>query len=89
MSKKIKRDERVARIAKEAFNSNLFMDNYEPPSNYGISQLILMVRDPYSIYAYWEIAPVSLSTLKRKVSKKKINSGKSCIKIIRCTYDKY
>ena len=33
-----------------------FIDNYDLPSHYGTTRLTLMVKDPFWIYAYWELA---------------------------------
>ncbi|MCD4780850.1 MAG: DUF4912 domain-containing protein [Candidatus Omnitrophica bacterium] len=35
-------------------------ENYVLPTDYGISQITLLTRDPFWIYAYWEINPKSL-----------------------------
>lgn len=44
-----------------------FQDNYSLPTNYNTSTLTLIARDPYWIYAYWEIAPSSIEQLRRQI----------------------
>lgn len=48
--------------AKEAF-----LDNSELPAIYNATYITLIARDPYWIYAYWEIAPSSLEELRHKI----------------------
>jgi hypothetical protein len=30
---------------------------FELPSGYGDNKILLLVRDPYWVYSYWEISP--------------------------------
>ncbi|MBN1354123.1 MAG: DUF4912 domain-containing protein, partial [Candidatus Omnitrophica bacterium] len=43
-------------------------DSCELPSNYGGTRLTLLVKDPFWIYAYWEISHDSLVSLKKSMS---------------------
>ncbi|HDN85545.1 MAG TPA: DUF4912 domain-containing protein, partial [Candidatus Aerophobetes bacterium] len=45
----------------------VFVDNEELPASYNITNLTLMVRDPYGIHAYWEIAPSSIEEVRKKI----------------------
>lgn len=42
-------------------------DYAELPASYNSTNLTLMARDPYWIYAYWEIASAAIETLKNKL----------------------
>jgi len=42
------------------------IDSYELPSSYNTTSVTLMARDPYWLYAYWEIAPSSIEEMKKK-----------------------
>jgi hypothetical protein len=41
-----------------------FVDNYDLPAGYDASSLTLIARDPYCIFAYWEISPTSIEAVK-------------------------
>jgi uncharacterized protein len=47
---------------------NRFKEDYELPYNYNITQLTLMVKDPFWMYAYWEITDESLNSAKAQIS---------------------
>jgi len=53
-----------------------FIDSYDLPLSYGETYLSLMSKDPKWIYAYWEINPEDLVTLKDRISDQDI--GTSC-----------
>ena len=44
-----------------------FVDTYELPSHYNETRLVLIPKDPHWIFAYWDIAPTSLSRLREKI----------------------
>jgi hypothetical protein len=44
-----------------------FVDRYELPHSYGNTSLTLIAKDPFWIYAYWEIAPHSIDMLKERI----------------------
>jgi uncharacterized protein len=39
----------------------------ELPATYGVDRLVIMVRDPYWIHAYWEITPASISRAREQL----------------------
>ncbi|OQX87996.1 MAG: hypothetical protein B6D55_01535 [Candidatus Omnitrophica bacterium 4484_70.2] len=45
----------------------VFVDNEELPASYNVTNLTLMVRDPYGIHAYWEITPSSIEEVRKKI----------------------
>ena len=47
--------------------AKLFVDCCELPLRYDRTAVALMARDPYWLYAYWEINPTSLKAIKRKL----------------------
>ncbi len=46
------------------------VETYQLPSRYQETYLTLIARDPYWIYAYWEISPQSIEAMKRKMGDK-------------------
>lgn len=44
-----------------------FIDSEEIPANYNKTSLTLVARDPYWIYAHWEITPASIDHIKREI----------------------
>jgi len=46
-----------------------FTEDYALPPVYGKTYCTLIARDPYCIYAYWEIAPAALAELKKKIGR--------------------
>ncbi len=53
------------------FQKSTFVDSYDLPSGYESTQLTLIMRDPYWIYAYWEIASQSWEDLKARIGQHK------------------
>lgn len=45
----------------------VFIEDYQIPSAYNTTTLTLMARDPFWIFAYWEIAPSSIEEVKNKI----------------------
>lgn len=43
-----------------------YAETYQLPSRYGIDRLVLMPRDPYWLYAYWEITHKKYQEMKEK-----------------------
>lgn len=50
-------------------------------SGHAASRLVFMVRDPFWIYAYWEIAPDDIQSLKDKLSKEEIMEAKIILRM--------
>ena len=44
-----------------------FIDSEELPANYNKTSLTLVARDPYWIYAHWEITPSSVDKIKHNI----------------------
>ena len=44
-----------------------FVDNLDLPASYNCTKLTLIPRDPYWLYAYWEIAPSSIEEMKKQL----------------------
>lgn len=53
---------------KDNVEKKVFVDDASIPSNYNETKITLIARDPYWIYAYWEIAPNSFAELKKQIS---------------------
>jgi hypothetical protein len=55
----------VAGSAPEAVSH--ITDSYDLPNDYGATSVTLIARDPYWIYAYWELAESSFSAAKKEL----------------------
>lgn len=62
-----------------------FVENYDLPFSYGSTNITLIVRDPNWIYAYWEIAPLSIETLKEAIGDQ-INNAAYVIRMYDVTF---
>jgi len=51
------------------------VDTYEFPSTYNLTQIILMVKDPYWIYAYWDIAQSAIDSARSLMSNEEFRSA--------------
>ena len=60
---------------------NVFVDHQELPSLYGTTRLTLLAKDPYWIYAYWEITPNSLESFKKILPKEDVENAKFVLRI--------
>lgn len=59
---------KLAQVSKlETEKRITLVDDYQLPPHYDTTRLVLMAKDPYWIYAYWEIAPASIANLKNKI----------------------
>lgn len=59
----------------------VIVDDCDLPARYGTTNVALMVKDPFWLYAYWEIAPDSLESLKNKLSKEDAEMAKIVLRI--------
>lgn len=60
---------------------SVLLDNCEIHANYGTTQAVLMVKDPFWIYAYWEISSDSLESLKRIITEEEMQTGKTVLRM--------
>ncbi|MBN3040583.1 MAG: DUF4912 domain-containing protein [Candidatus Omnitrophica bacterium] len=57
----------------KSFNENIIIprhdyhETYELPHSYNSTHLVLLVKDPFWIYAYWELTPESLNSLRSDI----------------------
>ena len=51
----------------ETFRNNVFSNL---PENYGDNKIVVMVRDPWTIYTYWEINKEIESKVREDIEKK-------------------
>jgi len=58
-----------------------FVDNYELPKNYGTTDLRLLVKDPFWLHAYWEVAPHSLESAKSRFSRKEADASRMVLRM--------
>ena len=59
----------------------IFIDDYEFPQNYGTSRLRLLVKDPLSIYAYWQLPQDLVRLLSGRLSKEEIDSSRLVLRM--------
>lgn len=52
-----------------------FVENLDLPAGYNHTNLTLIPRDPYWIFAYWEISPSALEKLKKRIGKKSFENA--------------
>src|SRR3990167_9030461 len=45
----------------------VFFDQQDLSANYDVTKLTLIARDPFAIYAYWEISAQSANEIKKKI----------------------
>ncbi len=58
-----------------------FSDEQELPSHYGTTYLKLLVRDPFWIYAYWEISETAWKNLNEKFSSNEISGAQTILRL--------
>ena len=58
-----------------------FSDEQELPSHYGTTYLKLLVRDPFWIYAYWEISETAWKSLNEKFSSNEISGAQTILRL--------
>lgn len=58
-----------------------FADTYELPSHYESTRVTLIVKDPFWIYAYWEIAPDALAAIKNNLSPEQRDAAKTVLRM--------
>jgi hypothetical protein len=63
----------------------VIIDNYELPSYNDACRLTLMVKDPFWIFAYWEITPSCREALINKFGKDKIEQAKVVLRMYNVT----
>jgi len=60
---------------------SFFPENDYLPSNYGITRCVLLVRDPYWVYAYWEVEEGHIDKIKRNISESQVATAKFVLRI--------
>jgi len=58
-----------------------FVDSYDLPPDYSRTQLTLILKDPFWIYAYWDIARHSVEFLRSVVSGEQIDRAKTVLRM--------
>jgi hypothetical protein len=59
--------------------------NSEIPQCYGDNKIVLMTRDPWTLYSYWEIKKEVEDEVKESISQKGLNASKSVLRIYEVT----
>lgn len=59
----------------------VIVDDFNLPSHYGATKLILMAKDPLWIYAYWEIAQDSIARLRNVISQEEIERSRTILRM--------
>lgn len=55
------------------------------PDTYGVTRIVLMVRDPFWLHTYWEITPVTESWVKGRIGSERLRNIHKVIKIMDVT----
>ena len=58
------------------------------PSGYDDNKIVLMVRDPWTLYCYWEVNRDVEASVHEKISKRKLTPAKSILRVYDVTEDK-
>ena len=62
----------------ETFRNNTFS---KLPENYGDNKVVLMVRDPWTIYSYWEISTDNKNKVREEIEKRGLTPSKSILRV--------
>ncbi|MFC1807594.1 DUF4912 domain-containing protein [Candidatus Omnitrophota bacterium] len=65
---------------KRASVKKAFVDDYDLPSSYNKTQVRLIARDPYWIYAYWEVSPSAIQSARAKLGND-FDHSKHCLRM--------
>ncbi|MCQ9205234.1 MAG: DUF4912 domain-containing protein [Omnitrophica bacterium] len=57
------------------------LEDHELPLTYNITNIKLLVKDPFWIYAYWEISASSIESLRKNTAKEDIGKAKITLRI--------
>jgi hypothetical protein len=55
--------------------------DYDFPQSYGDNKAVLMVRDPWTFYAYWEIKKEVEDSVRTEIQKKGLSVSKSVLRV--------
>jgi len=58
---------------------------FDIPSSYGDNKIVLMVRDPWTMYSYWEISSSVESAVREKIAKRGLKGSKSVLRVYEIT----
>ncbi|MBU2541664.1 MAG: DUF4912 domain-containing protein [Candidatus Omnitrophica bacterium] len=58
-----------------------WIDDYQFPADYGLNRVRLMVKDPFWVFAYWEIPFDNLNSLKSRLSDEEIRTAKTVLRM--------
>ncbi len=59
----------------------IIIDNYQLPPRYNTTRITLLVKDPFWVYAYWEIASNSIESLSNIVGSHEIERAKVILRM--------
>jgi len=60
---------------------------FDIPSGYGDNKIVLMVRDPWALFTYWEISKDVEDAVKDKISRRGLTPAKSVLRVYDVTDD--
>ena len=61
--------------------------SFEIPERYGDNRIVMMVRDPWTLYAYWEISKEVEDSVREKMRREGAAVSKSILRIFEITGD--
>lgn len=56
-------------------------NQYNIPQNYGDNKIVLMARDPYTMFTYWEVQAAWENSLKSEIDKRGLSVSKSILRV--------
>jgi len=72
------------------FSKRISLDRqFDLPRGYGDNKIVLMARDPWTFFAYWEINRPIEDKVRKEISKKKLTAVKTILRIYELPQEKH
>jgi hypothetical protein len=81
-----KRENTKSRIDIKHKPKTTLLEDYRLPSSYDSTFLVLMVKDPFWLYAYWEISAGAINFLKNRLPQKDFSRASVTLRMYDVTY---
>ncbi|MFH1856499.1 MAG: DUF4912 domain-containing protein [Candidatus Omnitrophota bacterium] len=80
-AKQLKKNSNVKSNTQALVEKRPFVENYDLPSCYGKTNLALLVKDPFWLYAYWEIESGAVNAALEKFSREEKEGAKIILRV--------
>ncbi len=72
------------------FSKRISLDRqFDLPRGYGDNKIVLMVRDPWTFFSYWEINRQAEDKVRNEISKKKLTAVKTVLRVYELPQEKH